>query len=214
MSLIIKKNTTFKIPRTGSGAPILLLWKIAFFAGAYTNAEYIRQSSESSIFVESSSGDNNYIEQLNPTTFVSYAPPQFGEGVSVYYSDDNAVTWIPEGTIEVPDLNPAPLAALSFSQSSYIQTIVLAGGTPDQSGTYSWDGTTFVNGRPKYFGPLKSGATENNYIFWTGFEYSLYGWSISGEEMLGLSNSIDLASNWNPNDAPGEPTVSSIIYTS
>lgn len=212
MSLIIKKNTTFKIPRTGSGA--LILWKIAFFAGAYTNAEYIRQSSESSIFVESSSGDNNYIEQLNPTTFVSFAPAQFGENIPVYYSDDAGVNWVPEGNIEEPDLNPAPLAALSFSQGSYIQTIVLAGGTPDQSGTYSWDGTTFVNGRPKYFGPLKSGASQNNYIYWTGFEYSLYGWSTSGEEMLGLSSSIDLASNWNPNDATSEPTVSSIIYTS
>jgi len=212
MSLIIKKNTTFKIPRTGSGA--LILWKIAFFAGAYTNAEYIRQSSESSIFVESSSGDNNYIEQLSPTVFISYAPAQFGENIPVYYSDDAGVNWFPEGNIEEPDLNPAPLAALSFSQSSYIQTIVLAGGTPDQSGTYSWDGTTFVNGKPKYFGPLKSGAPQINYIYWTGFEYSLYGWSSSGEEMLGLSSSIDLASNWNPNDATGEPTVSSIIYTS
>jgi hypothetical protein len=210
MSLIIKKNTTFKIPRTGSGAPIL--WKIAFFAGAYTNGEYIRQSSESSIFVESSSGDNNYIQQLNPTTFLSVAPAQFGEDIPVYYSDDNAVTWVPEGNIEEPDLNPAPLAALSFSQSSYIQTIVLAGGTPDQSGTYSWDGTTFINGKPKYMGPLKSGATENNYIFWTGSEYSLYGWNV--EEMDYLSSSVDLASNWDPNAGAGTPTVSSIIYTS
>jgi len=211
MSLIIKKNTTFKIPRTGSGA--LILWKIAFFAGAYTNAEYIRQSSESSIFVESSSGDNNYIEQLTPTLFISYAPPQFGPS-PVYYSDDGGVTWFPEGTIEEPDLNPAPLSALSFSQSSYIQTIVLAGGNPDQSGTYSWDGTTFVNGKPKYFGPLKPGASENNYIFWNTENYMLYGWNSSNEEMIGLSNSPDLASNWNPNDAIAEPTVSSIIYTS
>jgi hypothetical protein len=211
MSLIIKKNTTFKIPRTGSEA--LILWKIAFFGGAYGNGEYIRQSSESSIFVESSSGDNNIIDGFNPPYFISSMPAQFGTS-AVYYSEDNAVTWVPEGSIEEPDLNPAPLAALSFSQGSYIQTIVLAGGAPDQSGTYSWDGTTFVNGRPKYFGPLKSGASQNNYIYWTGFEYSLYGWSTSGEEMLGLSSSIDLASNWNPNDATGEPTVSSIIYTS
>jgi hypothetical protein len=208
MSLIIKKNTTFKIPRTGSGA--LILWKIAFFGGAYGNGEYIRQSSESSIFVESSSGDNNYIEQVSPTIFISYMPPQFGTS-AVYYSEDNAVTWIPEGTIEEPDLNPAPLAALSFSQSSYIQTIVLAGGNPDQSGTYSWDGTTFVNGKPKYFGPLKPGASENNYIFWNTENYMLYGWKI--EEMIGLSVSPDLASNWNPSDAYDSPTVSSIIYT-
>ena len=210
MSLIIKKNTTFKIPRTGSGAPIL--WKIAFFAGAYGNGEYIRESSESYIFVESSSGDNNIIDIASSPVFISYMIPQFGSP-PVYYSEDAGLTWIPEGSIEEPDLNPAPLAALSFSQSSYIQTIVLAGGTPDQSGTYSWDGTTFVNGRPKYFGPLKSGAPQINYIYWTGFEYILYGWHSSNEEMLGLSNSIDLASNWNLNDATGEPTVSSIIYT-
>jgi hypothetical protein len=191
--------------------PPNILWKIAFFAGAYTNAEYIRQSSESSIFVESSSGDNNYIQQLSPTDFVSFAPAQFGEDIPVYYSSDAGLTWIPEGNIEEPDLNPAPLAALSFSQSSYIQTIVLAGGTPDQSGTYSWDGTTFINGKPKYMGPLKSGATENNYIFWTGFEYSLYGWNV--EEMDYLSSSVDLASNWDPNAGAGTPTVSSIIYT-
>jgi len=211
MSLIIKKNTTFKIPRTESGVPIL--WKIAFFAGAYGNGEYIRESSESYIFVESSSGDNNIIDIASSPTFISYMIPQFGSP-PVYYSEDAGLTWIPEGSIEEPDLNPAPLAALSFSQSSYIQTIVLAGGTPDQSGTYSWDGTTFINGKPKYFGPLKSGAPQINYIYWTGFEYSLYGWSSSGEEMLSLSSSIDLASNWNPNDAAGEPTVSSIIYTS
>jgi len=190
--------------------PPNILWKIAFFGGAYGNGEYIRQSSESSIFVESSSGDNNYIEQVSPTIFISYMPPQFGTP-AVYYSEDNAVTWVPEGSIEEPDLNPAPLAALSFSQSSYIQTIVLAGGDPDQSGTYSWDGTTFVNGKPKYFGPLKPGASENNYIFWNTENYMLYGWKI--EEMLGLSVSPDLASNWNPSDAYDSPTVSSIIYT-
>jgi len=210
MSLIIKKNTTFKIPRTGSGVPIL--WKIAFFAGAYGNGEYIRESSESYIFVESSSGDNNIIDIASSPAFISYMIPQFGSP-PVYYSEDAGLTWIPEGSIEEIDLNPAPLAALSFSQSSYIQTIVLAGGTPDQSGTYSWDGTTFVNGKPKYFGPLKSGAPQINYIYWTGFEYILYGWSSSNEEMDGLSNSIDLASNWNANAAPAEPTVSSIVYT-
>lgn len=190
-----------------------ILWKIAFFAGAYTNAEYIRQSSQSSIFVESSSGDNNYIDTSQSPIFISFAEAQFGVGIPVYYSDDAGLTWSPEGSIEVPDLNPAPLSALSYSQSSYIQTVVLAGGTPDQSGTYTWNGTTFVNGKPKYFGPLKSGAPENNYIYYTGFEYFLYGWDSSNEEMLVLSNSLDLASNWSPNNASSEPTVSSIIYT-
>ena len=209
MSLIIKKNTTFKIPRTGSGAPIL--WKIAFFAGAYTNGENIRESSQSSIFVESSSGDNNYIDISPSPIFISFAPPLFGVDIPVYYSSDAGLTWAPEGAIEVPDLNPAPLSALSYSQTSYIQTVVLAGGDPDQSGTYTWDGTTFVNGRPKYFGPLKSGSTENNYIYWNTENYMLYGFRV--DEMLGLSTSADLASNWNPAEANQEPTVSNIIYT-
>ena len=212
MSLIIKKNTTFKIPRTGSGAPIL--WKIAFFAGAYGNGEYIRESSESSIFVESGSGDENIIEALNPPYFVSSMPPQFGTS-SVYYSEDNAVTWIPEGSIEEPDLNPAPLSALSYSQSSYIQTIVLGGADSDQTGTYTWDGTTFIDGKPKYMGPLKSGAPENNYIYYSSGDgaYNLFGYKTSNEEMTVLSNSVDLASNWSISEGASEPTVSSIIYT-
>lgn len=123
------------------------------------------------------------------------------------YISSDLITWSPE---EVP--NP-PSATLSYSQSSYIQTVVLADGTPDQSGTYTWDGTTFVNGKPKYFGPLKSGASENNYIFWNTENYMLYGWSSSAEEMQNLSSSPDIASNWGPNDAISGPTVSSIIYT-
>ena len=212
MSLIIKKNTTFKIPRTGSGVPIL--WKIAFFAGAYGNGEYIRESSESYIFVESSSGDNNIIDIASSPAFISYMIPQFGSP-PVYYSEDAGLTWIPEGSIEEIDLNPAPLAALSFSQSSYIQTIVLGGADPDQTGTYTWDGTTFINGKPKYMGPLKSGAPENNYIYYiSGEGYLLYGYDSGNEEMIVLSNSTDLASNWNLSEGTSEPIVSSIIYTS
>ena len=142
-------------------------------------------------------------------------PPQFGENIPVYYSSNNAVTWIPEGNIEEPDLNPAPLAALSYSQSSYIQTIVLGGADPDQTGTYTWDGTTFIDGKPKYMGPLKTGAPENNYIFYSSLDqiYILYGYKTSNEEMINLSNSIDLASNWSISEGASEPTVSSIIYT-
>ena len=194
--------------------PPNILWKIAFFAGAYGNGEYIRESSVSSIFQESSSGDENIIEALNPPYFISSMPPQFGTS-AVYYSEDNAVTWIPEGSIEEPDLNPAPLAALSYSQSSYIQTIVLGGADPDQTGTYTWDETTFVNGKPKYMGPLKTGAPENNYIYYNSLDqmYILYGYKTSNEEMISLSNSIDLASNWSISEGVSEPTVSSIIYT-
>ena len=199
-------------PRLHSLAPIL--WKIAFFGGAYGNGEYIRQSSVSSIFQESSSGDENIIEAQNPPNFISFMPPQFGTS-AVYYSTDNAVTWAPEGTIEEPDINPAPSVALSYSQSSYIKTIVLGGADPDQTGTYTWDGTTFVNGKPKYMGPLKSGAPENNYIYYESIDGSYYleGYETSNEEMTGLSGSIDLASNWSLNEGSSEPIVISIVYT-
>ena len=214
MSLIIKKNTTFKIPRTGSGAGAPILWKIAFFAGAYTNGEYVRQSAESSIFVESSSGDGFYIDIQSSPVLISYAPSQFGENIPVYYSEDAGLTWAPEGGVEEIDIGPAPLSALSYSQTSYIQTVVLA-GSDDQTGTFSWDGTTFINGRPKYFGPLKSGAPENNYIYYSSADgaYFLVGYKTSIEEMIALSNSTDLASNWMLNDGASEPTVSNIIYT-
>jgi len=197
-----------------------MLWKIAFFGGAYGDGEYIRQSSGSSIFVESSSGDDNYIEEASPTIFISYMPPQFGEGVYVYYSDDNAVTWVPEGAIEVPDLNPAPSVALSYSQSSYIQTIVLGGADPDQTGTYTWDGTTFVNGKPKYIGPRTTNNPNyespfNNDIHYEPNEsrYVLNGWKTNNEEMMILSSSIDLASNWGVVEGSSEPIVNSIVYT-
>ena len=200
---------------SASSAPApSILWKIAFFAGAYTNAEYIRQSAESSIFVESSSGDNNYIDTQDPSIFISYAPALFG-GLAVYYSTDAGLTWDPEGSVEEPDLNPAPLSALSYSQTSYIQTVVLTGSDSDQSGTYTWDGTTFVNGKPKYMGPLISGAPENNYIYYASGDgvYYLVGYKTSNEEMVSLSNSTDLASNWMLNDGSSEPIVSNIIYT-
>ena len=198
--------------RTGSGAPIL--WKIAFFAGAYTNGEYVRQSAESSIFVESSSGDGHYIVISQSPVLTSYAPSQFGEDIPVYYSEDAGLTWASAEEVEEIDLVPAPLSALSYSQTSYIQTVVLA-GSDDQIGTYTWDGTTFINGRPKYFGPLKSGAPENNYIYYSSADgvYFLVGYKTNIEEMIALSSSTDLASNWMLSEGASEPIVSNIIYT-
>jgi hypothetical protein len=202
MSLIIKKNTTFKIPRTGSGVPIL--WKIAIFGAGdgYSSSEYIWDGSAMSAGEKVYLNLDGNILSFDEIWYIDIA------GIGTTYTSNDLITW----SIGQSLLPPAPLSALSFSQSSYIQTIVLAGGNPDQSGTYSWDGTTFVNGKPKYFGPLKPGASENNYIFWNTENYMLYGWKI--EEMLGLSVSPDLASNWSPSDAIAEPTVSSIIYTS
>ena len=196
MAFIVKRDAS----------PPNIPWKIAIFGAGtvFADSEYFWDG------VTITNGGREYFGQTFRIIF------DFDNYWKIYDSDNDnmkyisldLITWATENAD-----NPFPSSAFSYSQSSYIQTIVLAGGTPDQSGTYSWDGTTFVNGRPKYFGPLKSGASQNNYIYWTGFEYLLYGWHSSNEEMTSLSNSIDLASYWNPNDAIGGPTVSSIIYT-
>ena len=196
MAFIVKRDAS----------PPNIPWKIAIFGAGSIEAdsEYVWDG------VTITNGEREYFGQALRIIF------DFDNYWKIYDSgNDNykyisldLITWATENAD-----NPFPSSALSYSQNSYIQTIVLAGGTPDQSGTYSWDGTTLVNGRPKYFGPLKSGAPQNNYIYWTGFEYSLYGWHSSNEEMTALSSSIDLVTYWNPNDATGEPILSSIVYT-
>ena len=92
---------------------------------------------------------------------------------------------------------------------------MLGGADSDQTGTYTWDGTTFIDGKPKYMGPLKTGAPENNYIFYNSGEniYILYGYKTVNEEMIGMSNSADLVSFWNLSEGSSEPLVSSIVYT-
>lgn len=191
-----------KIFRHKGGAPVI--WKVAIFgAGSIAaDSEYVWDG-VTTYYGKPTYYGQVYRIQFDYNAWVIY---DSDNDTNLYISDD-LITW----TVANGD-SPPPSSALSYSQGSYIQTVVLAGGTPDQSGTYTWDGTTFVNGKPKYFGPLKSGATENNYIFWNGVDsYSLYGWKV--DEMLNLSYSTDLASYWNPSDAPGEPTVSSIVYT-
>ena len=182
------------------------IWKIAIFgAGSIdSNSEYVWDG------VTITNGEREYFGQALRIIFDfdNYWKIYDSGNDNMKYISLDLITWSTENGD-----NPPPSSALSYSQGSYIQTVVLADGSPDQSGTYTWDGTTFVNGRPKYMGPLKSGASQNNYIYWTGFEYSLYGWHSSNEEMVGLSSSIDLASDWGPNDAPSPPTVSSIVYT-
>jgi len=126
------------------------------------------------------------------------------------YKSADLITWE-----EANGDPPAPSSASSYSQSSYIQTIVLGGADPDQTGTYTWDGTTFIDGKPKYMGPLKTGAPENNYIYYNSSEviYQLYGYKTTNEEMTVLSSSADLLKNWGVSEGSSEPTVSSIIYT-
>jgi len=132
------------------------------------------------------------------------------------YASDDLITWT-----QVNGALPVPSSALSYSQSSYIQTIVLGGADLDQTGTYTWDGTTFIDGKPKYIGPrttnnpnYPSPFDNNIYYSLSDSLYYLQGWKTNNEEMIGLSQSTDLVSNWSANEGSSEPTVSSIIYTS
>jgi hypothetical protein len=188
-----------------SPAPVPTIWKVAIFGAGTTTSdgEYVWDG----ISLINGKPQYQYLSGVNSIYFAGgewFIEDTIFEENS--YKSADLITWEQEnGAL------PVPSSALSYSQGSYIQTVVLAGGEPDQSGTYTWDGTTFVNGRPKYFGPLKSGAPENNYIYWNTENYMLYGFKV--DEMINLSYSTDLASYWSISDALVEPTVSSIVYT-
>ena len=206
MSLIIKKNTTFKIPRTGSGAPTI--YKVAIFGAGSIGA------SREYLYDGVLNGQPKYKAEESGVGFWNiffngYDWSLDFEGGDAYYYGTTQINW---SFGEIGD-TPNPSATASYSQTSYIQTVVLAGGDPDQSGTYTWNGTTFVNGKPRYVGPLKSNAPTNNSIQFSGFEYILNGYYPAGEEMIDQSVSIDLATNWSEADCVTAPTVSSIIYT-
>ena len=190
----------------GGGAPII--WKVAIFGAGTTtsNGEYAWDG------VTITNGKPQY-NMANGSNIFWYPDSSEWiladnlEGIDAYKST-NLTTWTSEG-----GSLPVPSSTLSYSENSYIQTVVLAGGDPDQSGTYTWNGTTFVNGKPRYVGPLKSSAPTNNSIQFTGTEYILNGYYPAGEEMIDQSASTDLAANWTTIDSSTSPTVSSIIYT-
>ena len=202
---------------SASSAPVPTIWKVAIFGAGTTtsNGEYVWDGSEVNdgfrVYRSTSNSNSTMTWEVgggpNGLGAWNLYDADFDETTYQIESFNFSGTWFLAGG----GSSPAPSSALSYSQTSYIQTVVLAGGDPDQSGTYTWDGTTFINGKPKYFGPLKSGASENNYIYWDLFNYVLYGWNT--DEMLVLSASIDIASNWYVVDASGAPTVSSIVYS-
>ena len=121
MSLIIKKNTTFKIPRTGSGAPIL--WKVAIF-GAGTdssNGEYVWDGSRvlngKPIYdkVGGTFDEEYIIWESEPNNFWGL----YDSVAGFTYNSQDLITWN-----EGPDgVAPVPLSALSYSQSSFINSI-------------------------------------------------------------------------------------------
>ena len=189
----------------GAGAPIL--WKISAYGAGLgsSDSEYVWDGTTLFLGNPQYNAINlNYIYKESGFWYMH----DFHSNFNSYISSD-LITWSQE---EAPD---PPSAILSYSQSSYIQTIVLGGADADQTGTYTWNGTTFINGKPKYMGPLKTGAPENNYIYYSSGDgvYNLYGFKTSTEEMISLSSSTDLVSNWGLTEGSSEPIVSNIIYT-
>ena len=192
---------------SASSAPVPTIWKVAIFGAGTTtsNGEYVWDG------VTIANGKPYYLLGNNE---LLWDGAQWlildidGLGGDSSYSSLDLITWSTEN-----GASPAPTSTLSYSENSYIQTVVLADGDPDQSGNYTWNGTTFVNGKPRYVGPLKSNAPTNNSIQFTGTEYILNGYSPAGEEMIDQSASTDLVANWTEADCVTAPTVSSIIYT-
>jgi hypothetical protein len=200
MSLIIKKNTTFKIPRD----PIL--WKIAIF-GAGTdssNAEYV--------------WDGSTITNGKPTYFYDYRI-QFEEYDNYWYIYDSGndqflyksadlITWT-----QVNGALPVPSSALSYSPNSVIQSLTLDGSEiATSSGTYDWDGVTTEGGKPKY---VKTTAGGVNYIAWTDVGDG-DAWALFDDEDIGdyTYTSNDLIT-WTdlPNGAPPSPHVVTLSYS-
>ena len=191
----------------GGGAPTI--WKVAIYGAGKSqlNAEY----SWNGTILEN--GNRKYYES-NLENYIFWTLSEWAlydnDFSEIGYISSNLITWQSDNAP-----NPAPTSALSYSQSSYIQTIVLGGADADQTGTYTWNGTTFIDGKPKYMGPLKTGAPENNYIYYSSGDgvYYLYGFKTSTEAMISLSSSIDLVSTWLAVEGSSDSNVSSITYT-
>jgi hypothetical protein len=115
-SIIIKKNTTFKIPRTGSGAPIL--WKIAIFGAgtAISNGEYVWDG------ITTENGLPVYRFSFEVVDIIfgidNYWHIYSSSNDTNYYKSLDLITW----TIENGD-SPVPTSTLSYSQTSFINSI-------------------------------------------------------------------------------------------
>ena len=191
MSLIIKKNTTFKIPRD----PII--WKIAIFGAGTTtsNGEYVWDgiTTENGLPVYRFSfevidiifGIDNY--------WHIYSSPNDTN----YYKSLDLITWtIENGEPEEPS------SALSYSPNSFISSVTLVdAGAINSNGTFSR-----TSGGSTQFD--KAGSP--NFIFddgyWVVADYS------AGTDTYTSSNYIF---NWSANQVQFEPppTVSSITYS-
>ena len=115
-NLNFKKNTTFKIPRTGSGAPII--WKVAIFSAGKSvlNGEYAWNGTNIQ------NGKPKYYEVENAENYIFWDTEQwvlwdsdFSESA---YTSSDLITWAEDNAA-----SPAPLSALSYSQTSFINSI-------------------------------------------------------------------------------------------
>ena len=113
MSLIIKKNTTFKIPRTGSGTPTTLPLSTSTFtitnqiAGWNNNGQYTKDILNRWLF--DNSGNDGNVYGVDSSTY--------GGLWAVYYID-------PEGSTYDLAFNPAPLTSIPLNGWSPTVTIV------------------------------------------------------------------------------------------
>jgi hypothetical protein len=145
MSLIIKKNTTFKIPRTGFGAPIL--WKIAIFGAGKNvlNGEYAWDGTTLE------NGKPKYYEVFNGENYIFWNVSEWALYDADYseraYISSDLITWQPDDGAA-----PAPTAVISYSQSSYINSIYFgvdaANDLYDTIVSRSSGGTTQFNNGP------------------------------------------------------------------
>jgi hypothetical protein len=190
MSLIIKKNTTFKIPRD----PIL--WKIAIFGAGTTtsNGEYVWDG------VTLESGKPKYISTNGNYIYWSttyWSIWDFDLDRATYISYGNLTSW------EIDDASePLPTSTLSYVQDSFISSITLVeAGAINSNGTFSR-----TSGGSTQFD--KAGSP--NHIFddgnWVIADFS------TGTDPYASSNYIF---NWSAQQPQFEPPpiVSSIIYS-
>ena len=115
-NLNFKKNTTFKIPRTESGAPII--WKIAIFGAGKNvlNGEYAWDGTTLQ------NGKPKYYEVFNGDNYIFWNVSEWALYDTDYseraYISSDLTTWQPDDGAA-----PAPTAVISYSQSSYINSI-------------------------------------------------------------------------------------------
>lgn len=124
-------------------------------------------------------------------------------GDNTYLSSD-LLNWTSNG------YGTAPASALSYAQDSEIQSITLSGaGTSTSNGEYVWDGTTLINGKPKY----ESGI---NYIYWytDAIFPEIQSWSLF-DDYDGQDNysSDDLITWTESNGQSPAPSVLALVYT-